>query len=79
VASRKALGWCQACPIAVFFVLHFVEVVELADSLIHGIACLYYTGAKLTGRRLNWRSEELFRFDQNAGVLRFAQNDKRCG
>jgi len=44
VASCKALSWCHARPIAVFFVLHFVEAVELADGLIHGNAYLHYTG-----------------------------------
>src|SRR5271155_3858944 len=45
VASRKALCWCHACPIAVFFVLHFVEAVELADDLVHRTAFHHYSGS----------------------------------
>jgi len=77
MTGRETLGGCQALPVAIFFVLHFVEGREFADGLIHEIACIHYTGTE-AGYGLNGEAKNLAA-SGNAGVLRYAQNDQRFG
>src|SRR6267378_4003036 len=84
MAGREALSGCQALPVAVFFVLHFFEGREFPDRLIHGKACLHYTGKVRSvfgieiGARLAAKQRTL-PLRTKCGGSSLRQNDRCCG
>src|SRR5665213_1135855 len=58
--GRDALSRWYALPVAILFVLHFLEGRELADGLFHRIAYIHYIGVRSPFGRCPYLESEIW-------------------